>query len=54
MEAPEDPRPTHPPGFEPPTDENVPWYAWVIWPLALLLGIGLAAAFIRGCFTAMS
>jgi hypothetical protein len=28
--------PTYPPGFEPPTDINVPWYAWVLWPLAII------------------
>lgn len=34
--------PTYPPGFEPPTDVNVPWYAWVFWPFAILALIGIA------------
>jgi hypothetical protein len=54
MEAMEDPAerpPTYPPGFEPPTDIDVPWYAWVLWPVAVMAAIGVGALFFRGCAT---
>ena len=28
---------TYPPGFEPPTDIHVPWYAWLLWPMMLIV-----------------
>jgi len=42
--------PTYPPGFEPPTDVNVPWYAWVLYPLAILIALVVTAVLFRGCF----
>lgn len=45
---------TYPPGFEPPTDINVPWYAWVIWPFALAIALIGAAALFHGCFGALA
>ena len=42
--------PTYPPGFEPPTDVNVPWYAWVLYPLAIILALIVTAVLFRGCF----
>ena len=39
----------YPPGFEPPTDINVPWYAWIFWPLAIFGIIGLASLLLKGC-----
>ena len=52
----EDPeqKPTYPPGFEPPTDVNVPWYAWVLWPLAVILALLATAILFHGCFGALS
>jgi hypothetical protein len=41
---------TYPPGFEPPTDINVPWYAWVLWPLGIAIALALAATLFHGCF----
>ena len=35
--------PPRPPGFEPPKDVNVPWYAWIVFPIVLLGIIGLLA-----------
>ena len=52
MDDPEElpaPEQTYPPGFEPPTDVNVPWYAWVLWPLALVAAMLIAATLFRGC-----
>jgi hypothetical protein len=49
MDDPGDEPRTYPPGFEPPTDVDVPWYAWVLWPIAVLSAIALAALFFRGC-----
>ena len=46
--------PTYPPGFEPPTDINVPWYAWVLWPVALVVALLIAAVLFHGCFGALS
>jgi hypothetical protein len=46
--------PTYPPGFEPPTDINVPWYAWVLWPLAVMFALFLAAVLFHGCFGNLS
>ena len=46
--------PTYPPGFEPPTDINVPWYAWVLWPVALVVALLVAAVLFHGCFGALS
>jgi hypothetical protein len=46
--------PTYPPGFEPPTDINVPWYAWLVWPTALLAALFLAAMLFRGCMGALT
>ena len=40
---------TYPPGFEPPTDVDVPWYAWVIWPFAIIGVVLVAGALLRGC-----
>jgi len=48
------PEPTVPPGFEPPTDVNVPWYAWVLWPLALVASLMIAAALFRGCMGSLA
>ncbi|HLY11571.1 MAG TPA: hypothetical protein VKW04_19880 [Planctomycetota bacterium] len=48
------PPPTYPPGFEPPTDLHVPWYAWVLWPLAVILALLVTAMLFRGCFGALS
>ena len=45
---------TYPPGFEPPTDVHVPWYAWLLWPLALVTLLLLASAFFRGCMSGLS
>jgi len=45
---------TYPPGFEPPTDIHVPWYAWVLWPLAVILALVLAAALFHGFFGSLS
>lgn len=54
MEDPEQQEPqTYPPGFEPPTDVIVPWYAWVIWPVAILASLTLAALLFRGCMGAV-
>lgn len=47
-------KPTYPPGFEPPTDINVPWYAWVLWPLAVIAALLAAAILFRGCFGNLS
>lgn len=41
----------HPSGFEPPTDVNVPWYAWVIWPFGMLAALIFAGLLFRGCFS---
>ncbi len=46
--------PTYPPGFEPPTDINVAWYAWVLWPLAVILALILTATLFRGCMSGLS
>jgi hypothetical protein len=52
---PEDPSaPTYPPGFEPPTDINVPWYAWVLWPLAVITALFLTALLFHGCMGSLS
>ena len=48
-EEPDDRPPYYASGFEPPTDVNVPWYAWVLWPLIVLATVVLAAVFLRGC-----
>lgn len=45
----EDEPPAYAPGFEPPTDVNVPWYAWVLWPIGLITALILASVFFRGC-----
>ena len=45
---------TYPPGFEPPTDVHVPWYAWLLWPLALVTLLLLASALFRGCMSGLS
>jgi hypothetical protein len=45
---------TYPPGFEPPTDINVPWYAWVLWPLAVVVALAIAAVVFHGFFGALS
>jgi len=51
----EDPQPpTYPPGFEPPTDIDVPWYSWVLWPLALIIALLGAALLFHGCFGNLS
>lgn len=51
MDDPETPQPpTYPPGFEPPTDINVPWYAWVLWPLGVIIALLLTAVLFHGCF----
>ncbi len=44
-------RPTYPPGFEPPTDIKVPWYAWLLWPMALMIALFLASLLFRGCMS---
>ena len=41
--------PTYPPGFEPPTDIDVPWYSWVIYPVAIIVALLLVAFLFRGC-----
>ena len=46
--------PTYPPGFEPPTDIDVPWYAWVLWPLAVFVALFLTAVLFHGFFGALS
>ena len=46
--------PTYPPGFEPPTDIDVPWYAWVLWPIAVITALLITAYLFRGCFGALS
>jgi len=43
---------TYPPGFEPPKDVNVPWYAWVVWPLAIVAAMIIVATVFRGCMSA--
>jgi len=50
----EDQSPTYAPGFEPPTDVNVPWYAWVLWPVAVAAALLLAAAAFRGCMSMLA
>lgn len=45
---------TYPPGFEPPKDVNVPWYAWLLWPMALVTLLLLAAMTFRGCMSGLS
>jgi len=45
------PPPAHPPGFEPPTDVNVPWYAWVLWPFALITALFFSALLFKGCMS---
>lgn len=47
----EEPLPT---GFEPPTDVNVPWFAWVIWPVALVAALAACSIVFRGCLTFIS
>ena len=49
MSAPEDWKQDHPPGFEPPTDVDVPWYAWVLWPVGVMIAIVLCVLLARGC-----
>jgi len=46
--------PTYPPGFEPPTDINVPWYAWVLWPLAVIIALVVTATLFHGCMAGLS
>jgi len=46
--------PTYPPGFEPPTDIQVPWYAWVLWPLAVVVALLVTAVLFHGCFGSLS
>lgn len=46
--SPED-LPDHPPGFEPPSDVEVPWYAWVLWPAAITSALAVASLLLRGC-----
>ena len=48
MEEPQ--KQVYPPGFEPPTDIDVPWYAWIIWPIAIMTTIALLAILLRGFF----
>jgi hypothetical protein len=45
---------TYPPGFEPPTDLHVPWYAWLLWPAALVTLLLLASLLFRGCMSGLS
>jgi hypothetical protein len=45
----EEPPPTYAPGFEPPADVRVPWYAWVLWPMAVAAALLLCALIFRGC-----
>ena len=45
---------TYPPGFEPPKDLHVPWYAWLVWPAALLTALILAAFLFRGCMSVLA
>jgi hypothetical protein len=45
---------TYPPGFEPPKDVKVPWYAWLLWPMALITLLLLASALFRGCMSGLS
>jgi len=55
MDESEEPTPpTYPPGFEPPTDINVPWYAWVLWPVAVITALILTAVLFRGCMGGLS
>jgi hypothetical protein len=54
MDELESERPTYPPGFEPPTDVNVPWYAWLLWPTALMIALILAALLFRGCMNTLA
>jgi hypothetical protein len=54
MEPDETQPPTYPPGFEPPTDIDVPWYSWVLWPLALIVALLGAAILFHGCFGNLS
>jgi hypothetical protein len=49
MDDPGDEPPSYPPGFEPPTDVNVPWYAWVMWPFAVMAALAVAALLFKGC-----
>jgi hypothetical protein len=50
MDDANDPQPpTYPPGFEPPTDVDVPWYAWVLWPIGVITALLLTAFLFRGC-----
>jgi hypothetical protein len=48
MDFPDDP-PAHPPGFEPPSDVDVPWYAWVLWPVAIVCALAVACLLFHGC-----
>ena len=54
MDEPEAEPRTYPPGFEPPTDIRVPWYAWLLWPTALLMALFLAALLFRGCMSTLA
>jgi hypothetical protein len=40
-----------PTGYEPPTDVNVPWFAWVIWPVALIAALTVCSVVFKGCLT---
>lgn len=53
LEEREEPLKTYPPGFEPPTDVNVPWYAWVVWPLAIVAAMVIVATVFRGCMSTL-
>lgn len=54
MSEPEEQRPTYPPGFEPPTDVDVPWFAWLLWPVAMIGAILFASLLFRGCMGSLA
>ncbi len=53
MELPGEEPETHAPGFEPPTDVDVPWYAWLLWPLAAVVALVAGSLLFRSCMSWM-
>lgn len=54
MDEHQDDGPPFPQGYEPPTDVDVPWYAWVVWPIAIIAAICVTTLLFRGCMTFVS
>jgi hypothetical protein len=47
-QAPTEARKDHP-ELDPLTDRNVPWYAWMLWPIVGIVALGLGMLLMRGC-----